>query len=540
MATFEARVEGLTGLSIGGSTSPTTTQLTEYLKDGVIEVTNRIVTLKPSDVDTFSRESAEQTSNGFNPGTNKILSVIRENGTDGQWSPCSKKHISLQYKVTDIESLEYASKYNPVFMMTQNRNVHVYPEPTSGGGDGFKVLYVNSDPEELDGTDLEYNSSGIKWFPDDKVYLVVLYAGIKSLQNAMATKSAELPSDLPSVVLEGYSESLPTYTAPSSIVIPVAPAGVDIDFSNVGTIEDFVAPVFVTPDLGTISDMSLPPVPIGPILADNSITLPTSGIPAYIKPLTAPDYADANNWINTEEDDEMLAARATIINAQLTQHAADIENELNNFNKENAEYQANVQKAIEDARLGGQDDSKKLQNFSAHISLYQNEVNKEVQRWTNEEFGVKHKEWIQKYQGQLAEYQANVQKETSRVQASVTDFNAEVQKATSTYQAETGYDMAKYQAEIGAQVQKYQNDLADANATFDKNLGKYTSEVGRVSTANNSLVGKFSAEVQNYASKLNKVTKDYEWMTGRLMKLQQEYDAAFALMQPRQQQEGGR
>ena len=38
----------------------------------------------------------------------------------------------------------------------------------------FKVLYVNYDAEETDGTDLQYNSTGIKWFPDDKVYLVIM------------------------------------------------------------------------------------------------------------------------------------------------------------------------------------------------------------------------------------------------------------------------------------------------------------------------------------------------------------------------------
>ena len=185
MATFHVQVEGLTGLTISGSSTPTEDELTQFLNDGVHDVTSKSIASNPVSAEEFSRESAIQTSNGFNPGTSKILSVIRESGTDGEWYPCRKERIALQYKVTNPESLSYASKYNPVYMVTQNRNVHVYPEPGSSN-DGFRVLYVNSSPEEGDGTALVHGSSDIKWFPNNKVYLVVLYASIKCLEHKMA------------------------------------------------------------------------------------------------------------------------------------------------------------------------------------------------------------------------------------------------------------------------------------------------------------------------------------------------------------------
>ena len=146
---FIDQVQDLTSLTVSDND-----ELSQFLKDGVIDVTNRWLLVRPQDIESFTRESAEQTSNGFNPGTSKIASVIRENGTDGQWYPCTKKPISLQYLATDETSLHYASKYNPVYMITQNRNVHVYPAPSGAGNNGFKVLYVNYDPEESDGTDL--------------------------------------------------------------------------------------------------------------------------------------------------------------------------------------------------------------------------------------------------------------------------------------------------------------------------------------------------------------------------------------------------
>ena len=49
MATFEVRVEGLTGLSIDGSSSPTQDELTEFLKDGVLDVTAKWLIGHPED-----------------------------------------------------------------------------------------------------------------------------------------------------------------------------------------------------------------------------------------------------------------------------------------------------------------------------------------------------------------------------------------------------------------------------------------------------------------------------------------------------------
>ena len=40
MATFEAQVEGLTSLSIDGSSSPNQTELTQFLTDGAKELIN--------------------------------------------------------------------------------------------------------------------------------------------------------------------------------------------------------------------------------------------------------------------------------------------------------------------------------------------------------------------------------------------------------------------------------------------------------------------------------------------------------------------
>ena len=190
MATFQAQVEGLTGLSIG--TSPTTGELTEFLKDGVIDVTSKCIQFKPQDAIKFQRESGTQNSNGFHPKGAKIISVLREANADGDadgstaWRNCRYIPAHMQSRVVDTDSLHFASIYNPVYTIDNNNTVFVYPTPDSTN-DGYNVFYVNNVPtDETGSSSLAYDDVDIKYFPADKVYLVVMYAGIKSLQNAMS------------------------------------------------------------------------------------------------------------------------------------------------------------------------------------------------------------------------------------------------------------------------------------------------------------------------------------------------------------------
>ena len=383
MATFEVQIEGLTGLSIDGSSFPTQDEVTQFLKDGVMDVTNRCISLNPGDAKKFQDVTAAQTSQGANLNGAKVLSVVRESGIANQWEDCRYIAPSKQYNVTDTSSLDYASKYHPVYTILEDGKISVYPTP-GASPESYKVYYVNNAPQNASGGALAYNSSDLKAFPDDKVYLVVTYTSIKSLENALSAKDSLLPDK----------------------------------------------PMFVPPTLETINSMSLPSVPTTPVLLNNSVTFNETA-PTFTEPVVALDFADANSWLNTEEDSEMVASRVQIISAQLQ------------------EYNTNLQKAIQDAQLSSQDDAQKLQLYSAQIQEYQAQVQKEVQRWTNEEYNKKFNKWSKEFDGKLAEFNANIQ-----------SYNAQVAKATA----------------------------------------------------------------------------EYGWMEKRMLKLQQEYDSAFALMAPKQQQ----
>ena len=180
---FIDQVQDLTSITVSD-----TDELSQFLKDGVMDVTNKWLLVRPQDIELFGRESAETTSNAsLNLNGARIISVIREDGTNNQWRNCTKISPSLQYDVTDTDSLNYASKINPAYMIGEDNQVSVFPVATSSPAqNAYKIYYVNAEPTNTSDATLAYSHSDIKYFPEEKVRLVVLYAGMRSLQSVMA------------------------------------------------------------------------------------------------------------------------------------------------------------------------------------------------------------------------------------------------------------------------------------------------------------------------------------------------------------------
>ena len=482
---FIDQVQDLTSLTVLDND-----ELSQFLKDGVIDVTNRWLLVRPQDIESFTRESAEQTSNGFNPGTNKITSVIRESGTDGEWYPCNKKPINLQYLVTDVESLHYASKYNPVYMITQNRNVHVFPAPSSAGNDGFKVLYVNYSPEETDGTALDHASTGIKWFPDDKVYLVVIYASMRSLQAKMGDTTitdlsvTAVPPDVPSLSSSSvsFSQSVPTYTSPTTTISGVA---------------------WATEYPATEVDLATPLAAIVTNIDLANATIDASPVP--------PDNATAFS-LGGEFDDAMAKAKALIDDAGSLTQGDDAEAHLASEDSELVASTVQVaSQELQRANLGLQDAlqtfTSGLGKFSAETQAYQAEVAEMSARaqgyiQTAQGYANEVKTRLSATQTKIAEYQA-------RIQDALNEFN----EANVIYQAQLqlSFKNADFDSQEDARlVQKYQAEYAG-----------YTAEVG--------------AQVQEYTQNLQADGMGYQWLQGQYAALKAEYDAAFMIAAPKPQ-----
>ena len=343
----------LTGLTIdASSTDPSRSEFSTFLKDGVIDVTAKWLLGNPQDRDLFTRVSAEFTSDPSSLDFNgaEIISVVRESGTNNDWRPCRKISPSMQAQVVDTESLSFASKYHPAYMVVEDGKISVFPAAGSNP-DAFKVYYVNNSPEETDGSALDHASTGIKYFPNDKVHLVVLYASIKSL-NAKMTK----------IITDLGTFSISTVIA-----------------------DTLIAPSFTAPDIsGIFNPASSPPAYNEPTVqgGSNELTDVTDGTLGSAETDFDEWFHIVGQYIEDQQDAELAGAQLNKIGSYLNAYGQAMQNELNKFNDANVEYQAQLQQAINEAGLKLQEENQeyaaKLQKYQSEVQAYASEVNTEV------------------------------------------------------------------------------------------------------------------------------------------------------------------
>ena len=537
MATFKEQIEGITGLSIG--TSPTNDEVSRFLVDGTKEVINRMIKVFPDELPKFTNTSTDSSNAGV-VLTGEVVSVVRHHDSTSILRPCTLIDPSDRYEASDSTSLKYRSKYNPGYYILNGK---VYTIPASAGSNNDSVV-----TQVYYAVNQGHSSTSIDNFPTEHEYLVVLYACIKSYQNAL---SAYTITDLTVPVsptigsFSDITETIPIWTSPV-LSVPNVPADANIDFSGVPGAPIYSKPSFTAPTLETIGALALPPAPAVPgTFAANTVDLDALTPPVYTGPVVAPDFEKVKFYIETEEDTELASSQLQKISAQISEYQARMSDSLNQFNKDNVEYQALIQEKIKLVDLQEASDNRELQRFSSQVSVYQAEVNAVVQKWQQEEWTQKFNKYTQDYQYLLTEHSNEISKEQARVQNDLAIYQQEINKATSTYTAETGYDLNKYQAEVSANVQKFSSDLQAATSKHQAELSQYTSELSVITEKNNRLLQKFSAELSKYTSEMqanlnvfNSELQDkqttYKWMTERMMLLQNQYDTAFMIQQPKQ------
>ena len=214
MATFEEQVEGLTSLSIDGSSAPTQNELTQFLTDGAKEIINHM----PSHM--LSLCSAEQS---FTSGsadtlsTNKILNVFRSDGDIKQ--PCRAIIASNKGRYSDPDDMNYATVTDPVYYI-DNNTVDVLP---SGGS----VTY-----SEVQYPAVVYSASDVGVFPDEAEYLVPLYASIKSLQNVLGNMNTVAAIDTTAL------GAITTELNKADNIISTAEGKINDFYTSIGDIDD--------------------------------------------------------------------------------------------------------------------------------------------------------------------------------------------------------------------------------------------------------------------------------------------------------------
>lgn len=348
MATFSAQVVDLVG------TFSDETALDSFVTEGA----NEVISAMPRSAMERVAEETTVTDGSTTSEGHKIIYVLRNDGTIDQ--PCRRVSAYKRGRVQDSSDMEFATTSDPAYYI-QDGKINIFPN-----GNGLMVsipTYSQSSPLDASGI------STITNFPDEYEYLVVLYAAIKALQQ-----------NLSGLVEADFSISA---SAPSA------------------------------PSLATLSGGSVSPITVASVSkADIS-----GDVPAYTKPSSSVDFtslvpsgSDSSGFDDfvSSEDVEMASISLQKQQELLRAYQLDIQNELNEYNKENARYQANVQaelakhnsdlqKALRQAQLDGSDAQQEsaqtlqaaiqnnddlVQKFLAELNKYTAQVNSEVQTYS--------------------------------------------------------------------------------------------------------------------------------------------------------------
>tara|TARA_Y100000004_G_scaffold64899_1_gene72806 strand:+ start:2014 stop:3126 length:1113 start_codon:yes stop_codon:yes gene_type:complete len=221
MATFQAQIEGITSVSTG--TTPTTTEITTFLTDGVKDLINKIINIKPDEAFKFATETLVSNNAGTTVA-GKLLSVVRENNSTTDVRPATPIPASLRYLATDTESLSYRSRFNPCYY-TLNQLIYVLPEPTDTNNQARISQIVYPAPA--------YDSDGISNFPNEYEHLVVLYASAMTCQAVAAEIQNNMPT-APNASNYGLDD-IPFYDSANEqndVKIPTLPAYIAPSTSN--------------------------------------------------------------------------------------------------------------------------------------------------------------------------------------------------------------------------------------------------------------------------------------------------------------------
>ena len=189
----------------------------------------------------------------------------------------------------------------------------------------------------------------------------------------------------------------------------------------------------------------------------------------------------------------------------LQEYSASIQNELNEFNKENVKYQAELQLSIQNAQLSQADDSQVLQKFQGEIQNYQAKVNDEVQEFQSN-LQADLELWKTHRQTELQKYATDIQNNLNSFNESNVVYQATLQKDLQTAQLSDSYESKKlqqYQSDIQSYQQEVNKTLQEFSANYQKNIQVFNAE-------NQSKLSAYQADIQSELNEFNKENVAYQ------------------------------
>ena len=264
----------------------------------------------------------------FNTRKFKLLEVNRD-GYSAKLIPSG-----LVQQSNDPNSIHFATKRSPAYYI---KSGNIYIRPLVKGHEQGEIIGLTYPV-------VKYNMKSTTDLPIQAEDFIVTGAARKYLVRSMYEEFAQLPA------------GITTTSAPS------APSLSSNQVAALGT-----APAYTAPTIGGETEELTGAISDGAIGADA-------------------DFQDVSDWwevlghmIEDEEDSELASAQLQKINTYINSYSQAMQNKLNIFNDANVEYQAALQRAIENARLSSQDDAQALQKYQAQLQSYSNDLNNKNQ-----------------------------------------------------------------------------------------------------------------------------------------------------------------
>ena len=351
MATYQVKVEDLIG-SVGD---------TAAISDFCTDTARELVNIAPKDILHVMAEEIDDSGSGATLTNAKFLYAKK----DGYEAPKVEPDKTARY--TDSNSIYYATTKSPICYILKNK---AFVKPS--GGQVFAVKFPTIAFGDSFGS---YASSGTV-VAQELEPIILLGAAVKGRLRQLGDKRTSLPTGL---------------------VYPSTPSVPSLSANQIGSLG--TAPVYTAPKVGGATEE-----------LTATIEAATAG--------EATDKYDFSRWfdlvadyIEDSEDIELAQAQIQKISTYLNSYAQAMQNQMNVFNDANVEYQAEVQKAVENARLSSQDDAQLLQKYQSELQNYSNELNAQVQSYTSDlqRFSQEHGLMVQELQVLQAQYAQAVQ-----------------------------------------------------------------------------------------------------------------------------------
>jgi hypothetical protein len=491
MSTFKTRIEDYIG-SVGDDT---------FLGDALTDTAAEILRALPDNkLNFFTEETVDQTSNAININNHKVVSVVRENGTDNQYIECKEVSPSYFRKAQDSNSMFAGTIENPVYTI-KNSKVHVFPEPATNNN-AVKLETVKFPTITAGQTFID--ESGTSEFAQSLTDVVILGATTKALQYLMARVKDSLPAE-PVIVL-------------SAITVPTTPSNPTISYSDasvgnsigiaVDPVANAVDPIsdptdasVSTSSLSSTSTGDASSAYTGPSVQSDSAGIQLTTVVALDTQDVIDDYdgnaVEFDQWwttaahlIEDEEDVELAGLQIAKINSYIDAFKAEVTN-----------ARSAMEATINDARNATQ------ASIASQRNLYEQSISNAKN--TTE---------------------VNLANISNLTTASISKMRESTSASIAKMQQSTSAAVARMRESTNVNVQNAARTLEAAIQDYSQEISKFRADTERYSSEVQAAVAEYSNDIQKYSAQVDRYTREYSWYQDQYAKFDAKFKEALQIV----------